>query len=269
MTDEQSVPIASTNAEAEQPAVIAAEAPEGANSEATATATTSEAPAEKVISVQNPTPEEMTELMSHIKVNYDFEVNVKPVSFNFKRSKDPETGIITVRNSVNLAIPYPSMEGIVNIMEKGEKGLELLVEAIEGVVNSVARDMLEDTELNAATFPVEKLSWEAIAAMPKAQRRGGGIAKETWESFAKDYIEVMQQATDKKPEQIANAARILHGRLASVKTNKPVLQLLVEQIAIYTDVTENLEDFQECVTFLVAKAETFLNISEADLLANL
>lgn len=223
-----------------------------------------------VIAVDNPTKEEMAVLMEGITVNYDFNVIVKPVDFNFKKSTDKATGIETVRKPVQLAIPYPSMDGIVAILEGGGKGLELLVEAMESVVNTQARDMLyDDLTLNAATFPVDKLSWDFISKLPKAQRRGGGIPKETWEGFGQDYVDVMPEITGKSVEQIANAAKILVSKLQQVRTNEPVLTLLVGQLAIYTENTPNLEEFQECVEFLLGKADTFLNVSEEELLANL
>jgi len=235
-----------------------------------ATTTLADGTKQTIISVQNPTSAEMEALQHDIKVNYDFSVAVKPVNFNFKKSTDKATGIETIRNSVQLALPYPSMEGIVAILEAGGKGLELLVEAIEGVVNAAARELLyDDVSLTAATFPVDKVSWEFIANLPKAQRRGGGIPKETWEGFGQDYVDVMPAVTGKSIEQIANAAKILVAKLNQVKTNEPVLQLLVGQLAVYADNSPNIDEYKECVSFLLEKADTFLNVSEEELLANL
>jgi len=227
-------------------------------------------PKTNIIEVQNPNEEEMKGILENIKVNYDFSVVTKPVSFNFKKSTDKVSGIETIRKPVILAMPYPSIEGVVAILEKGGKGLELLMEAIEGVVNSAARDLLyEDEKLNAATFPVDKVSWEAIANLPKAARRGGGIPKETWEAFAQDYVEVMPAITGKTLEQVANAAKILMNKLQQVRTNEPVLNLLVEQLAVYAENSPNVEEYQDCVEFLLNKADTFLNVSSEELLANL
>jgi len=236
----------------------------------TPTETAATDPKQRIINVDNPTTEEMVAICENIKVNYNFSVATKPVNFNFKKSKDKITGIETIRNSVQLAMPYPSIDGIVHILGEGGKGLELLVEAVESVVNATARDLLnEDLTLNAATFPVDKLSWEAIANMPKAQRRGGGVPKETWEAFAQDYVEVMPGVTGKSIEQVANAAKILAGKLTAVRTNEAVLNLLVAQLAIYLDHSPNAAEYQDCVEFLVNKADTFLNVSEEELLANL
>ena len=253
--------------------VTEGQAAEGTTTEAGAqvegtTATTD--PKKQVVEVKNPSEEEMKAILEHVKVNYNFDVDVKPVTFNFKKSLDKETGIETIRKPVNLAIPYPSVQGIIAILEKGGKELELLIEVMEFTVNNEARNILyDDLTLTAATFPVDKISWEAIANLPKAQRRGGGIAKEIWEAFAQDYTEVMPAATGKTVEQVANAAKILLSKLTQVRTNEPVLQLLIEQLAVYAEASPNIEEYQDCVAFLLNKAEAYLNLSPEELLANL
>jgi hypothetical protein len=233
------------------------------------------APTAVVIKATNPTAEEMATLCENIKVNHDFDVNVKPVKFNFKKQVDKATKIETLREAVELALPFPSVQGILSILEAtdgdgGNKQLELLVDAIESVITAQARDIIaDDTGITAANFPLDKVTWQFIANMPKAQRRGGGIPKEVWEGFAQDYVEVMPEATGKKVEQVTNAAAILKDKLTKVKTNTDVLNLLVEQLAIYAENTPNMEEYAECVTFLLNKAETFLNISPEELLQGL
>lgn len=223
-----------------------------------------------VIEVKNPTKEEMEALRAHVEANYDFNVTVKPAKFHFKKTKDKDTGLVTDRRPVELAIPYPSVEGLLAIIETGGPQLGLLMEAMEDVVNSAARDLLyEDTSLSATNFPYDKLSWEAISSIPKTTRRGGGIPKETWEEFAADYITVMPTATGKTVEQVTYAAKLLQGKLSQVKTNRPVLELLQGQLAIYIDKSPNAEEFQDCVEFLASKCESLLNVSPAELLANL
>jgi len=222
------------------------------------------------IAAPNPSKEEMAELLKNIQVNYDSKVDVKPIQFNFKKNTDKETGIETVRNSVQIPIPFPSVEGVVGILEAGGLQMELLFEAIYKIVTDAAREYLyEDVTFTAATFPIDLVTWDAISKQPKAQRRGGGIAKEVWEGFAQDYVNVMPSVTGKTVEQIANAAKILLGKLAQVKTNEPVLNLLVGQLAIYADNSENIQEYQECVEFLLTKANTFLNVTDEQLLANL
>ena len=246
--------------------------PEAAETQAVETQDTTVVTEPTVITAINPTKEEMVALRETIATNYNFNVDVKPVKFNFKKSKDKDTGIETVREALELAIPYPSVEGIVAILEAddGGKQLELLMDSMADVVNSIAREIIfDDTKINAANFPVDKLSWEAIANMPKSQRRGGGIPKETWEEFAQDYVAVMPQVTGKTVEQITNMARILQTKLANVKTNIPVLELVVEQLAVYAENSPQAEEFADCIEFLAKKADTLLHVSPEDLLTNL
>lgn len=237
------------------------------------TTTTAPDPKKQVIhTVQNPTEDEVVALRASIEEKFPTDVITTLVNFNFKKSTDKDTGIETIRTPVQLVVPYPSAQGIVAILEMGpeSKELQLLMEAIETVVNSAARDIIaDDVNLNAATFPVDKISWTAIAHMPKAQRRGGGIPKEVWEAFATDYMDVMPEATGKNMEQVGRAVKLFMGKLAQVKTNKPVLAVLMEQLTIYVNASDSIEDFQECIAFLVQKADTFLNTSDEDLIANL
>jgi len=222
-----------------------------------------------VIKAENPSEDEMKAICAAIAAKYPAHVELKSVQYNFKKSKDKDTGIETVREALQLAVPYPSVAGIIDILEKGGKQLELLQDAMKAVVDAQVRELInDDTTLNAATLPMDKLMWEYIANLPKAQR-GGGIPKETWEAFGKDYCEVMPAVTGKTLEQVANAAKILVGKLNAVKTNEPVLNLLLNQLAIYMDKSPNAEEYQACVQFLLEKADSYLNVSEEELLAKL
>ena len=225
----------------------------------------------------NPSKEEVANLMESIVANYDFSVVGELTKFNFKKSKDKDTGIEIIREAVELIVPYPSVQGLIDIIEgkhltegQPNKGLELLLDVMRDTVNSACRDILyEDFKLNAANFPVNAVSWEFIANIPKVQRRGGGSPKETWEAFAEDYLTIMPDVTGKSVEAVTNAAKCLSAKLTTCRTNKPVLNLLVEQLAIYAEASESIEEYQECVAFLLNKADTFLNTTDEDLLSNL
>ena len=191
-----------------------------------------------------PTPAEMDALRANIKANYNSEVDVKEVLFHFKKSKDKDTGVESKRDSLPLAIPYPNVEGIAEALGKGGKLLDLIVDAVETIITQQARDIINDSNdtLSAANFPVDLLSLEYIANMPKAQRRGGGIPKESWDDFIADYIEVMPEAAGKTVDQVTKMAKILMGKLSSVKTNEPVLHLVQDQLAVYAENTTNLTE---------------------------
>jgi len=174
-----------------------------------------------VIVATNPTAEEMQAMCSDLAVNYNFQVDVKPSRFNFKKQVDKDTGIETTRQAVEIPLPVPSVEGIVAILKEGGKQLDLLMDAVEGIVQAAAREIIsEDTSINASNFPFGKISWEAISNMPKAQRRGGGIPKETWEDFMADYITVMPGITGKtRPAGFDYTRRACGPRGSPVRAN--------------------------------------------------
>jgi hypothetical protein len=197
-------------------------------------------------------------------VNYDNTVDKVAIKFNFRKVKDETTGLESKRPTVELDLPLLSVEGIVKVFEAGGKQLELLVEAVREVQISRAREIISEKEdISAENFPYDQLSWGVIANLPKAERRGGGIPKETWEEFAKDYVAVMPAVTGKSVEQIGNAAKILLNKFQQVKTNKPVLKLLKDQIAIYAAQSPNAENYSDCIAFLADKADTFINMDDA------
>ncbi len=207
---------------------------------------------------------------SAVQANFDNTIDKVAVKFNFRKVKDETTGLETKRPSVELELPLLTVEGIVKIFEVGGKQLDLLVEAVREVQISRARELVNDKEdITQESFPFAQLAWEAIANLPKAERRGGGIPKEQWEEFSKDYIAVMPSVTGKTIEQVTNAAKLMLNKFQQIKTNKVVLKLLKEQLGIYANTSPNAEQYQDCVSFLVEKAEVFLNMDEAALLANL
>lgn len=207
-----------------------------------------------------------TELHNTIVARFNNLVDTKEFKFSFKTDK--ETGV--KRPTVELRLPVLSVEGIVDILQNGDsrpKELELLLEILGDAVYEQARSIVNDDEaISQENFPLDKVTWEAIANMPKAERRGGGISKETWEEFAKDYIEVMPGATGKKPEQVGLAAKLLLAKFNPVKTQKPVITMLQGQLGIYVTTSQNAEQFSDCVEFLTKKAETLLNADPAALL---
>jgi hypothetical protein len=225
----------------------------------------------------SPTPPAVIQNPVHlaIKANFDNKIDVKDFKFHFKKVKEldsegKETGVETKRPTVELALPVPSVEGVIAILEAGGKQLDLLMETVQEVISNRARDLVNEQEdISQANIDLSKLTWEAIANLPRAERRGGGIAKETWEEFGEDYIAVMPAVTGKSADQVGNAAKILLTKFATVKTNKPVLKLLKDQIGLYVTSSPNAEKFAECVAFLTEKADTLINVNEADLLKNL
>lgn len=133
-----------------------------------------------------------------------------------------------------------------------------------------ARVQVNDNEdITQDSLDHTKLTWEAIANLPQAERRGGGIAKETWEEFGKDYAAVMAEAAGKTAEQLEKHLNILLKKFAPIKSNKKVLAGFKDFLDTYVANTKNLEEFQECVEFLQTKADNLIAADDSALLDNL
>lgn len=220
-----------------------------------------------------PTKEELALMCSDIKTGFPTDVNVEPTVFNFKTSK--VAGVETKRDSLELAIPYPTVQGIIDILEKsdtpeGEKSLELLMQTVRGVITQQARALItDDPAITALTFPADKMSWDFIANIPKAERSGGGIPAPVWDDFETDYVAVMITATGNEADKVARAAALLKGKLSNARTNIPVLKHLVELLGIYINNTKRADEFAACVNFLMEKADKLLNVTDEELLSAL
>lgn len=216
-----------------------------------------------------------TTAIESIKAAFNNKVDVRETSFGFRKvaildDAGKETGEYNKRPNVVLNIPYPSVEGIIAILEAGGKQLELLQEAVYDIVAGRARQVINDDEnITSDNFDLTSLAWEIIANLPKAERRGGGISKETWDEFLKDYIAVMPSVTGKTLDQVKNAAKLFAAKFNPIKTNKKVITVLKGQLDIWLNNSARAEEFTECYEFLTNKADNLLSQDEAKLLENL
>lgn len=189
------------------------------------------------------------------------------VKFNFRTNKE----LGTKRESISLFLPMLSIDGLAAILNGGdEKQIALVLETLKSTIIDQAREQIDANEaITQDTLDFNKLTWDFISKLEPATRKGGGIPKEVWESFAQDYVEVMPGVTGKTVEQVTKASILLVNKLAAVKANKPVLKFLAEQLDLYFSHTTKAEEFAACYEFLKAKADTLLQASDEELLANL
>ena len=186
---------------------------------------------------------------------------LKDAKFRFKKDK-----LGNQRPTVELKIAVPTFPaGIAEIAEKGGKGLELLMEVIYDTVRGAVAGYVGDNE-NAAqdNIPWDKFTWDAIANAPRAERKT--ISDEVWEAFAKDYIEVMPSVTGKSVEAVTNATVVFLKKFTIVKTNKPVISKLKDQLGLYMEHSKNAEQFAEVLEMLISKADALLAANDVELL---
>jgi hypothetical protein len=194
-------------------------------------------------------------------VNTNETTVLQKFAFRFKKDK-----LGNKRAPVELNLPVPTIAGIVDILKAGGKELELLNDAIYSVVKSVAADIVADNPAaNQDNFPAASVLWSAIANMPKAER--ATIPAEQWEGFVADYLAVMPGLTGKTADQVGLATQIYLKKFAMVKTNKPILSKLKEQLAMYVE-TPNAENFQDVLELLLRRVDAYLTAEEQVILAD-
>lgn len=211
----------------------------------------------------------MSEVTDNMKTEAEVPVALTvatPVKFHFKEDK-----LGKKRATIELSLPFLTIDGVVEGLSD-DKQRDYILTVLNDAVYVAARQQVGDEEKPVNTqeeLDISKLSLEFLANQPAAERRGGGIAKETWEEFGKDYLEIMPAVTGKNLEQIGNAVKIFTARMQPVKTQKAILSYLQEQIALWATHTKKLEDFQEVYEFVDNKIKTLLAADETALLANL
>jgi hypothetical protein len=188
-----------------------------------------------------------------ISPNFDKTVDLKDFSFRFRKDK-----LGNKRATVDLKLPIPSVEGIINILQAGGKGLELLQDAVYDTIRAQAAELVSENEaVTQGNFPTEKITWEFIANMPKEDRRSSAITPELWDGFTKDYIEVMPALTNKSVDAVTNATIVYNKKFVIIKSDKASLGKLKEQLAIYTE-TKNAEQFADILEMLVRRCDAYL-----------
>ena len=202
--------------------------------------------------------------VQNIQAAFDNTVEMRVFKFRFNADK-----LGNRRPAVELSLPVPSVEGIVAILQKGGKGLDLLLDVVADTIRTKISTIVgEDENISQENFPMEKISWEMIANAPRAERKS--IPESVWEAFCKDYIEIMPGLTRKSLEAVTNATTLYLKKFSLAKTNKEILAKMKEQLAIYMENSPKAEEFTDILELLISRADAYLSANDTEkLLGNL
>lgn len=203
-------------------------------------------------------------------------VKLKEVPISFKTQEEideagKKTGIKSKREGWKAVIPEITFTGLLESL-KDPKQQDFILSLANDAIYAQYRAQVSDnpTWKNQDEVDLGQLTLEYISNLPAGERRGGGIAKETWDEFVRDYVAVMTVLqSDKDPSKITNAATIFAKRLQPVKTNKQVLPVLQTYLGTWFQNSEKKEDFQDVFEFLVTKITDFLQKDDSQLLDSL
>jgi hypothetical protein len=192
----------------------------------------------------------------------DATVVMQEVTLNFRKDN-----LGFKRPAISFKVPRPSVEGLVNILEKGGAELELVFDSIlatqQAQLRSLVNELIEAGQnITAEAIDIAKLSWEYLASMPAKERASSVPVKEAFDAFVVDYVSVMPAATSKPEEKVKLAAKIFAGKCAAVKTNKPMLAILQGQLDIWFTSTSRADDLQDVYTYLAGRIVDLLAADE-------
>lgn len=191
--------------------------------------------------------------------------SMKEFNFRFKKDK-----LGNQRPSIKMNAPVPTADGVIDILQKGdEKQWSLIEEAMYGIVRDTLAGYVSEESFNSETFDTAKLFWQAIANMPKEDRRSSTIPEEQWAGFVASYLEIMPSVTGKTPEQVKNATEVFVRKLVPIKSNKPLVGKLKEQLALYAQQPQ-AEAFSDVLDLLLKRCDTYLAADDmASIVGNL
>lgn len=201
----------------------------------------------------------------------------KEEKFSFRKPTKPNAlgEMEEKRAPVTLTLPIPTWDGLVASLrsDQDNKIKNYILSLLEDAVVERARLQVsgdEGTQVNKQEeLDVSKLTIEFLANEPRADRRGRGIDKETWEAFEADYVAIMPAITGRTAKQVEVAAGIFAKKLVAVKTNKPVLNALAKRLEEWAANSPSLADFEDIYKYLSGKLETYLKAPDEDLLSAL
>lgn len=206
---------------------------------------------------------------SPIHINFDNMVDIKATKFAFRPVKDEVSGVTTKRETIELKIPVPSMEGIAAIFNAGGPMMELITDSMYQVIIDHARDLVNgDEKLTSENFPYAELDWNHLANLPKDERRQA-FPPELLKEFKEDWCKIMPAVANINAEQAANSAHILATRFNQVKTRKDIVSKLLERLNLFTEHTTKGETFAELIEKLQKKGKELVEAKEEKLEDNL
>lgn len=176
--------------------------------------------------------------------------------FNFKsRTIKDENGVelgkAKKQDSVVAQLAVPEAQEVIDLIAQGGAVATVIMSAVKDLIVGAARDQfdeiieafgLDDTkQVSADMLDHSKLTLEYIASIPPSSRGSSALTEEDWVAFYTDYKSVMLLATGKEEKKL-DAHVNYFKKPQLIKTNKPVLGLLIEQLDLYAASTANLDD---------------------------
>ncbi len=204
----------------------------------------------------------------------------KDFSFNFRTEKirDEKGEVIGEGRKIpefHAILAVPTDSDLLDYIASNGKEAEFLRDVVYEAIKTAARGQINDfreanadAPLTADILDLSKLTFAAIAAMPKESRAAPEIPEEVWNSFFEDYKQVLV-STGKEPARAAKHVILFKSHFRTCKFDKPALTVLRDALNLWAAKTENMEDNKDVFEFLTNKVNKYLNAEEKNLVGAL
>lgn len=201
-------------------------------------------------------------------------VNMVLESFHFKKEKvRDEAGNVLGEGKklpkADLYLPVPTTSYLASVLTGPDsKEKELLMTAVSGIIYEQARSQINDyrestkdiTEITSAALNYDKLLWEAIANMPRAERASSVPSDEDQQTFFDSYKAVMPEALNKGADKIAKHIELFKDGFKRIRSQKPMLEVFKDALAVYCQAVGDdvLEDNAAVVSYFDGRISRML-----------
>jgi hypothetical protein len=199
--------------------------------------------------------------------------------FHFKteklrNEKGEEIGKGKKHPSVTLDLPTPTIAALKVFLSdptQFKAEVELLLSTIADQVYRVARGQINDWReankdgtVTAASLNYDKLSWTAIANMPKSERASSVPSDEDIKAFLASYLEVMPAALNKPKANIENHLLCFSTVFKKQRGQKEILEMFQNALAVYLSTVgdEGAEDHAEVIEYFAGRLDKMLKTEE-------
>lgn len=190
-------------------------------------------------------------------------------SFNFrtKTLKDAEGNAVGERKlpTLTVAIPSYSTEEIIIALSEAGTVQDFILGLVNQAVVAATRAQISEYEQEnpaCAEIPVSCINLDLLTLTELASSgssNSNAISDEDLAAFFADYEGVMPEVTGKSEQTIKKHTSIFKSKFSSVKNDKGVLALLLENLLGWKKSTENFGDHSAVFNMLQAKATGYLN----------
>lgn len=218
---------------------------------------------------------DLAQRLYSMQVNYlhqlhgEENIRITPTKIYFRKQPagkvlNPETGeeetVFTRRPEVVFPLDVPSHKAAMQILSAGGEGANLILDAMEAYkYREVYGFVSGDPTITSDNFPLDKFTWEALAATAAAQGTSRGVSKEELKAFVADFVTSGIHEKMGKPQHVMpSVGEFFASGFAKCATDTDLMKRLEVYLNVYIESAANAEAYTTVVSWLKARLEARL-----------